>query len=151
MNGEYLISGTDLQQILQGPDIPTVKQGSASVKLLDNSSFNISFNLTTDEDGATLSIPRLAYPYIIAIDDAGHYFSICADDNNCVQLKIPAHYSGTIKVSFVPPVIWRVGEIISSLSAVIMFIYCLLSTKHKFWYHDNPHDMSLGQYSSFKI
>ena len=66
-----------------------------------------------------MEVPLLYYKGYRAYDiDTGEELEAYLGENFAVTVTIPAGFDGEVLVRFVPPWYWRLGEIISLISAV---------------------------------
>ena len=94
--GEYLIEGTDTSDL-------------------------IAINLYKG-DLSAIDIPKYNYPYYKAYDENGNELAISNGINNRICVSVESSYNGDVTVKFVEPILWRVAEIISLLSAISLLI-----------------------------
>ena len=88
------------------------------------------FSCEAANDGQ-VEIPRFNYKGYKAFDDSGLRYAISDGDNNCISVGIPGGFSGEITVDFYEPFYWRIAEIISAFSAVVLIILGLLHKNKK--------------------
>lgn len=94
--GEYLIEGTDTSDL-------------------------IAINLYKG-DLSAIDIPKYNYPYYKAYDENGNELAISNGINNRICVSVESSYNGDVTVKFVEPILWRIAEIISLLSAISLLI-----------------------------
>lgn len=82
--------------------------------------------LSNNGDASSVLIPVFAYPGYQAEDlDTKNSIAFTSGDNARIRLEIPGGYSGTIRIYYKEPVLWRIFEIISLLSAVAFIVLIL--------------------------
>ena len=62
---------------------------------------------------AQVAVPVFAYRGYRAYDEAGNALETVVGGNNRIGVRVPVQYSGEILVRFVPPLYWRICEIVS--------------------------------------
>ncbi len=62
---------------------------------------------------AQIAVPVFAYRGYCAYDESGKVLETVVGGNNRIGVLVPAQYSGEISVRFVPPVYWRISELVS--------------------------------------
>ena len=118
---EYLIEGTDIEQLTfadavagDGVEIRDYEKGCLQGELACK-------NLT--DTVSYVDIPLLLYKGYEAVDAAtGQEIELCAGENNVIRVVIPAGYAGTVQVSFESPVYWRISELISALTIIVLSV-----------------------------
>ncbi|MDD3368277.1 MAG: hypothetical protein PHP50_05200 [Lachnospiraceae bacterium] len=131
VSGEYVPSGTDVAYLnrcyvynLDGnvyvPDYTI--NGNIITAICQNDTAN---------DGL-ITVPLLSYRGYVAKDmETGETFEVTKDENNCVQVVIPAGFHGTVEVRFHEFWYWRVAEILSLLYiATLIYRYGIEKKKH---------------------
>lgn len=115
---EYLIEGTDSEILTyMGP-----KAGSG-VEIDDYEKDSLEINLQCRNQGedSYVDVPLLLYKGYRAVNpDSGEQMEVCAGENNVVRVLIPAGFEGRINICFVSPLYWRVSELISGVTIVLL-------------------------------
>ena len=96
------------------------------VKIEDYKRKGLEYEITCSSDIDTrMELPLFYYPDYQCWDvSTGEKFHVVKGDNNELWVdNIPAGYQGTLKVAFVEPTMWRIGEIVSLLTLGIYGIY----------------------------
>lgn len=75
-------------------------------------------NASDDKD--YVEIPLLYYDWYRAEDAEAHNFTLSPGENNVLRIEVPAQYSGSIRIYFAEPVLWRVAELLSLLTLFLM-------------------------------
>lgn len=121
--GEYYLKGTDVVAI----DDTTVKtednycvviayQNSKGKRLLTVKNLK--------QEDTQVTIPVFHYDYYVAKEtETGTFLPVSTGENNKVVLTIPGEYAGTIEISYHPPVLWRVAELVSVLSWILVILF----------------------------
>ena len=131
MDDFYLPVGTDRTLLtLTGPT-STDKELTVENWTVKNHRFEITCNNSSDE-GKILQLPLINYNGYIAYDvNSNEKLEIVNSENNTLNVKVPKHYSGTLKVEFSEPWYWRLSEIISLLTIIIYLILCFADKKRE--------------------
>ncbi len=118
--GQYLYQGTDYFAVMDDDSI------GGWVKIEDYKRNGLEYEITCSSDIDTrMELPLFYYPDYQCWDvSTGEKFHVVKGDNNELWVdNIPAGYQGTLKVAFVEPVMWRIGEIVSLITLGIYGIY----------------------------
>ena len=84
-----------------------------------------------------LEIPMTCYKgYVATHKETQKELTISKGFNNCIKVSIPENFSGNIEVEFVKPVYWKVAEIITGFSILLLIgfggiQYIIFSKKKK--------------------
>ncbi len=71
-----------------------------------------------------LEVPMTSYKgYIAKCVETGEQLTISNGFNNCIRVTIPSGFLGTLEIAFVEPTYWRIAEIISALSCLLLLGY----------------------------
>ena len=128
--GEYIIQGTNEDDLhykneTTGPD----------VSVTDYVKKSISVSMHAENTGAEESwveVPLLHYKGYSAKDFEGTKLETVKGNNNVVRVILPANYSGDISIKFVSPIYWRLGEVASLLTLIVIFVFeCILPLRQK--------------------
>ena len=123
MGEEYLPVGTDSdifdklsEVVYPGKDVEV----SSAQREKDAVTFECRNRSGTD---SYVDVSLLAYRYYHAVDTAAHTeLPISMNDNKCIRVSIPNDYEGTIRVKFTEPLLWRVSEIVTLLSGILLLL-----------------------------
>ncbi len=130
MGAEYLPSGTaeDYDTNYNDPYSET-----AVINSWRRDNGRIYVNVTNGSaDFADVAVPFIYYRGYRAFDVASNgAVEVTKDNNGFAKLRIGAGYSGEICVLYREPVLWRVCEIISLLSLIILIVVACKKEKHK--------------------
>ncbi|MEE1239455.1 MAG: hypothetical protein UHO61_05980 [Acutalibacteraceae bacterium] len=137
MDDFYLPVGTDRTLLtLTGPT-STDKKLTVENWSEKNHRFEITCNNSSDE-GKILQLPLINYKGYIAYDvNSKEKLEILNSENNTLNVKVPKHYSGTLKVEFSEPWYWRLAEIISLLTIIIYLALCVTNNRRKAKFNEN--------------
>lgn len=60
---------------------------------------------------AVVDLPLLAYQHYTAVDtNTGSTLPLAENEEHCLQVTLPAGYSGTVQVVYTPPLAWHLAE-----------------------------------------
>lgn len=127
MGEEYLYQGSSVA-IAMAERTPV----SSSVSIVDYTRAYNTFDITCGPAGADawLEVPLFYYPGYTAQDNAGDVLPVKRGDNNRLRVPLAEGYSGTVHIAFREPLLWRVAEAVSLLSALVL-IYLHLPEKYR--------------------
>ena len=118
--GEYLPVNTDRDKLYV-----TRPETNSQDIVLDNYEkvSGIAF-LTCNNNGYTeaeITFPILKYDnYKVYDQESRREYMIQTGDNNRIKVAIEAGYNGTLCVEYVPPVLWRIAEVVSLVSVFVI-------------------------------
>jgi hypothetical protein len=125
---EYLVEGTDESQLVyqEASSSDNVEFDAYDRKFL-TTKFNC-YNRSNKE--GFVDLPQLLYNGYQAYDqDANQKMMIIDGMNHGIRVVIPPGFRGDIEVKFIPPIYWRVAEIISYIGWSIVLLFCLNSIR----------------------
>lgn len=126
--GEYLLTGTDTYQT--GFEQEVVGE-NVQLGVPEKKGTQIQVACQAEEN-ARVTFPLFAYKYYqCKAVETGERFPIIRGDNNRIEVELPNHYQGTLKVCFVEPWHWRAAEIVSLLTLIGFIIYICRSRRCK--------------------
>lgn len=109
---EYLIEGTRQEKLEFAVPVP-----GADVELLgyQKEYLHVKFHgVNRGNTESYVDLPLLLYKGYRAYDTvSGSELQLTYGENNVVRVLLPAQYDGEVKVKFVSPISWRIGEIIT--------------------------------------
>lgn len=111
---EYLRTGT-MKNELSGN---IVWENLRSIELQRQEGTEIEFYCEADGKEAYIVVPLMNYKGYHVRDDAGNEYGIIDGENNEVAFTLPADFAGNIVVSFEEPVLWRMAELVSVVTAM---------------------------------
>ena len=127
--GEYILQGTDEERLHYKEATP-----GANVHYSDFEKDNLKITLKAynenDSEGC-IDLPLLAYKGYKAKDENGNALKVGIGENNTLRIFLNPNYEGKIKVSFVSPVYWRIAEIISLATALLILYFEYFKVKKK--------------------
>lgn len=123
---EYLPTGTDPDKIIAGR---VNTSDGTTISDYQKNGTTITCNVTTGAGGGTIEFPLNYYKYYQCESLSDAALLPTEPGTNCmVKVSLPKDYSGTIRVSFHEPLLWRVCEVLSLLTIIAGFI--ILLPKH---------------------
>ncbi|MBR2121554.1 MAG: hypothetical protein IJ930_01220 [Lachnospiraceae bacterium] len=113
-SGEYIIAGAETftdAGLRAG-------SGLAGANIISRSGLKVQSRVTGGPEESFVDYPLMAYTGYRAFSDAdGSRLSVSSSKDARVRVQIPADYDGTITVSWHEPVLWRIAELVSLLTA----------------------------------
>ena len=70
---------------------------------------------------AAITVPRLFYPYYRASSETGE-LDLEVGENNLIKIMLPGGFAGKVLLYFSPPWFWRMSEVVSFLSFVVLLV-----------------------------
>lgn len=128
---EYIPEGTVEEDItFREPEI------GEGVQMTDYRKEYLRINLECNNQGkhdSFIDVPLLYYKGYRAVEtESGKKLEICAGENNTVRVLIPASFDGTLEIRFVPPVYWRISEVISAVVCMGAIVVCGKNGRKKY-------------------
>lgn len=111
---EYLKEGTELFVAEYEPDNPELEE----YEIVSEKDNTVVVRVSNPGKDSEMLIPRLHYKGFRAVTDDGTVIPTRDGYLNLVLFTVPAGYEGDITVEYKQPLVWRIAEIISLLSAV---------------------------------
>ena len=126
-------AGSDNLYFLEGTDATicnvskcSVKEGNVDINgyKKENGKATLHVKNNSKEQEGKVSVPIFAYNhyhvYELQSKSVVKELEHDKDENNCILITIPAGFDGSMQISFVEPVLWRISEIISLLTWIIV-------------------------------
>lgn len=116
---EYLIEGTDAEKLTYGG---VAAGDGVEVYSWEKGYLQAAVQCANRKSGDSfLDIPLLLYKGYQAVNtDTGEPLRLSAGENNVVRVEIPEGFDGSLRVSFVSPVYWRISEWISAGTVMLL-------------------------------
>lgn len=124
-DAQFVPANTDVGLLMQGAsDYPS---SSNSIKLLTFNKNGTKFiSHVSVSKGGSIELPLLSYKYYeVSCSNNNLSMAIGSNNNNLIKLNCKGTGSAEIVIDFIEPVIWRIAEILSFLSIVILTGYIL--------------------------
>lgn len=119
--GEYIVEGTDAS-VLSFAD-PVTSEGII-LEHYEKEYNHVSMQCSNkSEDQGYIELPMLHYTGYRAYAGNGSQLDAVKGNNNVIRIRIPEGFSDSIEVKYVPPVYWRISEVISYISWGIVIVY----------------------------
>ncbi|RSX50887.1 hypothetical protein [Bifidobacterium callimiconis] len=127
MSGEYLPSKSDVGTLIANQEkYPSSK--NVSISTYEKNGGKVYMMVTSASSGAEVTVPLLMYPhYVVQAEKDSSAFRLSANQDGVMVLHIPNGYRGSVTIHFIEPISWRIGEIISVVSSLVMVgvvIFC---------------------------
>ena len=126
--------GSSIYDVIQSLHIPKSDQATIVYYEVDDGDYLVTLKDTGEN--AVLKIPRYHYDNYFAYDlESGEEFALQSSEDQTIEVIIPEGYEGTVQLSYIPPISWRITEVLSIMS-IIFFAYMYFrqkgeSKKHK--------------------
>lgn len=117
---EYLKPGTTLDITEYIPENEQLDR----YEIVREKGNKIVVHVTNSSDSSYVEIPKINYKGYKAFDNKGKKMDISNGYLNLINVSVPAGYDGEITVKFKQPVLWRISEIVSLLSVVLLAVLC---------------------------
>ncbi len=118
---EYLPAEAGLSLNLKY-DIETT-EGTAEVSDYESINGERRLSVKNPGEGSKILIPLFAYPGFSAQDEAtGTEIAMSMGDRGRAELTVPAGYTGTVRVFYKEPALWRVFEAVSLISLIVYML-----------------------------
>lgn len=116
---EYLLEGTKEEDItFTGP------KAGENVEIAEYEKKYLHVNLQCHNSGTEesyIEVPILLYKgYVATGSSDNRRMELCAGDNNVVRVLIPPGFEGGVEIKFLPPIYWRIAELISGMTIILL-------------------------------
>ncbi|MFI3213875.1 MAG: hypothetical protein R3Y24_11075 [Eubacteriales bacterium] len=119
---EYLLQETDYSKLMTCSYVIENDNIIVDSYKKINGKTEITVVNTSDEEGM-ITLPILYYQNYQARDVlTGENLEIVEGENTCIAVSIEAGYEGTIEVAYQAPLRWRIAEMISLLTGIVIMI-----------------------------
>ena len=127
-NGEYIPIGTDEEMF--GDNNVYAGDGSEIIGSSKTGGALEINCLNSSSEESYIDVPFLYYSGYKAVDEeSGDSLNVTSGEGMRVRIIIPSGYSGNIKVRFGESMIWRVSELVSAVSLLLLILYSMQSAK----------------------
>ena len=120
---EYVLCNTPLNYLDNA-----LETKNADASIISESGVDMVLEVEAEGNSA-IEIPRFAYPYYKASDEAGHEYTIIGGEMNKLRILISEPYSGKIYVRFAEPWFWRMSEVVSLIGGIALILVSLKKRK----------------------
>lgn len=119
---EYLLDGTDLGKATTNN---IIAGESVTIHSFERSNGDFVFSCTnTSASSSYADIPMFAYDNYIAQFSNGEKTVCETGENNRIRISIPAGYEGDVVITYQPPFLWTMCNLLSVLS-LFSLLFCL--------------------------
>ncbi|WP_026526199.1 glycosyltransferase family 39 protein [Butyrivibrio sp. VCD2006] len=115
---QYMLTGTDLERLQYASVLPSTEEITYDDENREKGEYSLHLVNSSSEEGFA-DLPLLAYPYYYATDGSMSY-GLSAGDNNKLRITLPAGCDSVIKIRFREPVYWRIAELITLGSVIVL-------------------------------
>jgi len=103
---------------------PVLLDGKAEISSYCSEKGSRYLSIENCYSDSSIALPILAYPGYQAVDvDTGQHFTLYHTEDERVELFISEGYKGTIRIYYSEPTTWRIFEIISLISFLIVLSF----------------------------
>lgn len=118
VSGEYLYQGSRV-------DITSERQkvtgSGVQIQSVKRKYLSTSIQCIAQQSGAYLELPIFYYPGYEAVDAKGNSYQVSrSENNNCIRVKLPEEFDGSINVSYKEPLYFRLCELVSFIAFIIL-------------------------------
>lgn len=121
--GEYLL----YEKKLPTPEDITdsIITENATVEIKEKTELKTVFQVTTEKNGAAITLPILNYYGYKVMDSTGNNLETKKDDLGRIKIEFPESYADTIIIQYKEPISWKVCELISAVSTIAFVGYII--------------------------
>lgn len=123
VGGQFLLEDTNVSK--EALDYGVYGNNIKAVIIGENG-LRLGVHVETTGDNASLEVPRFAYPHFIATDKYGNRLNTIVGHNNKVTVLFDKEYEGEVYIDFIEPWYWRVGELISLVSIIVIVVLLIV-------------------------
>ncbi|MBQ7925061.1 MAG: hypothetical protein IJ335_02075 [Lachnospiraceae bacterium] len=122
---EYLPADTNVDLLVHTAPIPDEHVVIHDYK---KSGTRIHLEVSSFQSGGYIDLPLLYYEgYVAETTDTHLPLTLSKGDNNVIRLALPNGFEGSVSVWFREPPLWRIAEIISALSLLLLIGFSIYS------------------------
>lgn len=125
--GEYLRTETNKNELYGS----IIWENLKTIELQRQEGSEMEFYCESGGNEAYIEVPVLNYKGYHVRDDAGNEYEISDGENDVIAFTLPPNFAGNITVSFEEPVLWRMAEVVSFVTAVGLCSVCIREMRHK--------------------
>ena len=124
-DAQYQIFETDLEKLSRD-----VQLHNATLEFVKEKGLSLLLAARTESGGGgMITVPRLFYPYYHAASESGA-LPLEWGENNLINIVLPPNFNGKILLYFSPPWFWRVAEVLTILSFLLL-VFAIFKIKQK--------------------
>ena len=94
-----------------------------SGNLVEQNGTDYTFKISV-EDGGIVTLPILNYKGFKVWDEEDNYYEIKDGEQKEITIELNKGFDGLLYVSFQEPTLWRIAEIISLITAILLVLMC---------------------------
>ena len=124
----FFAGGKEYVPLAAFDQFPDTFEASEGTEIVGYSRDLNRFDINVDSpEGGYIDLPMIAYKGYTATDPAnGRAFEVVTGPCGCVRISIPSGYSGRVYVAFREPMYWRLAEIVSLVSLIVILIRAII-------------------------
>ena len=115
---EYFLADSDFFSLTFDIDGDNLESGY----LVKQNGTDYEYRISTNSEGY-ITLPILNYKGFHVSDESGNVYKIKDGAQQEISIKLPSHFNGTIYVNFIEPISWRIAEIVSVITLIVIIIY----------------------------
>ena len=129
---DYNYCGTNISKLYAG----VYKSDEFTVTDWEKKGLSIDMTVESKTKGTDgkVEVPLLYYPGYKAVDSNGNKLECLRGTNDVLSIAVPSGYSGTVKIRYKGLAFWKISDIISLMSLLIIIAYVILKKKNKLDY-----------------
>lgn len=127
---ELVPDGTDVEQLYDTEPL-TSGEGVIAENMRKNGLDTTVYVKNTTPELGYVQVPLLCYPHYSAEDINGNELEIVVGDYRKLCFGVPSGYEGDVHVYFHEPLLWRISELISLVTFVLLSVYVIRSKKYE--------------------
>ena len=122
---EYLRKGTDFKTLRRR----FYSRNAKYLKVIAQNGTQIDVRCGVGDEPAYLEAPLLNYKGYHVTDDDGNEYEIFDGENNLIAFHLPPNFQGVLHIRFVEPWYWRLSEVVSLLTFIIICVWAWRSLR----------------------
>ncbi|MFA9376830.1 MAG: hypothetical protein ACERKZ_08750 [Lachnotalea sp.] len=122
-SGEYYYTGTKVKKLRKRGNVVTASSNEVSIDeyIRSNKYLSVEINNNTNEE-QYIELPLAYYPGYKARTNTDASLAVKKGKNNVVRVTIPSGLNGTIIIKYVERKLWRLFDIISTLTFILFIL-----------------------------
>ena len=97
-------------------------ESTVSAEITERKGVRVELDCASGSLGGYVTLPVFNYKGYHAYGSGGEEFVVDDGENCQIRITVPPNYRGNITVDFKEPLIWRISEVISLLTAALIII-----------------------------
>lgn len=115
---EYFLADSDFFSLTFDIDGDNLESGY----LVEQNGTDYEFRISTKNEGY-VTLPILNYKGFQVRDKSGTVYRIKDGAQQEISINLPSDFNGPLYVNFIEPISWRIAEIVSIMTLIVIFIY----------------------------